>query len=229
MIRTLIVDDERLAIKRMRQLLLAHRHVQIIGEAQDLHTAAAFAAREQPDLVFLDIQLAPGFGFDLIPRLPLATSVVFVTAYDNRAIRAFEAGAVDYLLKPVFPARLAATMERLQRTLLRSEPHVLVGDSRNWIKLPAQDITAIVAEGVYTRIYTTNTGSHLVRRTMHEWLQVLPEGRFFRADRSLIVNREKIARLRCKNRDKGELLLEGCPAPLQLGRIAIRTLRHLGM
>ena len=110
----LIVDDERLARQELRALLAVHPEVQVVGEAASVDEAARHLAREQPDVVFLDIQMPGESGFDLFARAPVSSRVVFVTAHDAHALRAFDVNALDYLLKPVVPARLAESIARLR-------------------------------------------------------------------------------------------------------------------
>lgn len=114
-LRALLVDDERLARAELRRLLLAHPEVEIVAEADGINAARAVLATQPIDVVFLDVQMPGGTGFDLLLGDGIAAAVVFVTAYDAFALRAFEVNAIDYLLKPVHPARLAATIERLTR------------------------------------------------------------------------------------------------------------------
>ena len=111
--RALLIDDEALARTELRRLLAAHPDVAIVGEADDVSSARARLAPADYDLVFLDIQLAGGSGFDLIPHVAPAAAIVFVTAHDAFALRAFEVNALDYLLKPVPPTRLAESLARL--------------------------------------------------------------------------------------------------------------------
>ncbi|HNC47267.1 MAG TPA: response regulator, partial [Acidobacteriota bacterium] len=113
-IRAVIVDDERLARRDLRVLLKAHPQISIIGEADTLETAIEVIGRLEPDVVFLDIQMPGGSGFTVLNSIDPAIQVVFVTAYDEYAVRAFEVDACDYLLKPVNPKRLAKTIARLQ-------------------------------------------------------------------------------------------------------------------
>ena len=120
--RALIVDDERLARFRMRNLLQAYSDVEVIGEAKYVYQAAKIVENLSPDLIFLDVQMPGGNGLDLFELCEVKADVVLVTAHNQHAIRAFEKGAVDYLLKPVAPARLAVTMRRLEKLSLRSDP-----------------------------------------------------------------------------------------------------------
>ncbi len=112
-IRTVIVDDERGARKTLRDLLSGHPYVHVIGEAADAAAARETIARERPDLVFLDVRMPGGSGFDLLDKLEDRPSVIFVTAYDEFAVGAFTSDAFDYLLKPVDPDRLNLSLERL--------------------------------------------------------------------------------------------------------------------
>ena len=119
--RALIVDDERLARTRLRTLLAAHPEITIAGEADSAPSAVAEIDRLAPDLVFLDIQMPGASGFDVLEQTERTFAVVFVTAFDEHALRAFDINAVDYLLKPVTAARLAQSIERVRRAALSAE------------------------------------------------------------------------------------------------------------
>ena len=117
-LRAILVDDERLAIKQMRKLLDEQAGISVVGTAGGLAEAVTLLAQESPDVVFLDISMPPASGFDLLPHLSVWTRVVFVTAYSEHAIHAFEARALDYLLKPVDPERLAQAIERVREIVM---------------------------------------------------------------------------------------------------------------
>jgi two-component system LytT family response regulator len=119
--RALIVDDERLARTRLRTLLAAHPEITIAGEADSASTAVAEIDRLAPDLVFLDIQMPGASGFDVLEQTEHSFAVVFVTAFDEHALRAFDINAVDYLLKPVTAQRLAQSIERVRRASLSAD------------------------------------------------------------------------------------------------------------
>lgn len=226
MIKALLVDDERLANKRLASLLSGYPGIQIVGEAEDVESAARLASELRPNVVFLDIQMPPVDGFQLIPLLPLGTIVVFVTAFDQYAVRAFETAALDYLLKPVAPERLAQTLQRLGTQPGKSgNTEVLLGDSRNWIRVPTREIAAILAEGSYTLVLCGTSGSHLVKRSMQEWLNLLPSKQFLRASRSLMVNRDRILGIRSRSRDDGDLMMKDRIDSIPLGRTALKALR----
>ena len=112
--KALIVDDERLARLELRRLLAAHPEVEILGEARGGEEALALIPKLAPDLIFLDIQMPGMTGFDLLERLEDLPQTIFTTAYDEYALKAFEVNALDYLLKPVVPARLAAALARVR-------------------------------------------------------------------------------------------------------------------
>jgi two-component system LytT family response regulator len=111
--RAVIVDDERLARKELRTLLVEHPTIEIVGEADSVKTAAPLIHSVQPDVIFLDIQMPGASGFQLLEAIDAASKVIFVTAFDAYAIRAFDVNALDYLLKPINPTRLAAAIARL--------------------------------------------------------------------------------------------------------------------
>jgi two-component system LytT family response regulator len=233
MTRAVLVDDERLARKYLRQLLAEHPTIEIVGEADSVNDAAALCAREHPDLVFLDVRMPGDDGFELIGRVTPQPKVIFVTAFAEYAARAFDVQAVDYLLKPVTP-------ERMRQALLRAgavpgdAPSLAIGDSvclrdgTQVVVAPLREIVAIEARADYTRVRFVRHAPMLVHRPMKEWETLLPEREFPRLDRSLFVNRAHIQRLEVPSRDAGLLHLEGQKTPLELGRSAVSRLRaHL--
>ena len=186
--KALIIDDERLARLELRRLLGAHPEVEIVGEARGGEEALALIAKLGPDAIFLDIQMPGMSGFDLLERLEDLPQVIFTTAYDEYALKAFEVNALDYLLKPVAPARLAAALARVRP---RTEParleQVIVRDGdRCWIvRLP--DIFLLESEGNYTRVHFASERP-LIRRSLNALEEQLDPAMFFRAGRKEIVN-----------------------------------------
>lgn len=225
MIRILLVDDERLARKRMRTLLADAPGFAVVGEAGDIGDAVRLCAELKPEVVFLDIRMPPVDGFELLPTLRLGTSVVFVTASDEHAIRALDEGALDYLLKPVLPERLAMTLQRLKVMHADVGSEVLIGESKHWQKVPVAGIAAILSAGDYTRVLMQGTGSRMARRKMKEWVAILPPD-FLRLSRTLLVNRQAISECKVHGRNDGLLWLKGHPKPVVLGRTAISELRR---
>jgi two-component system LytT family response regulator len=219
-IRILIVDDEPAARAALRSLLATDREIEVIGECADGQSAIERIEREHPDLVFLDVQMPGMNGFDALRRLDLAElpEVVFVTAYDEYALRAFEVHAADYLLKPFSDDRFRLALTRAkgqvrQRRLGELSDRLVtlldaVGRSgsptagpylqRFVIKsggratiLAVRDIDWIEAEGDYVKIHAGKI-SHLLRETMKRLETQLDPGRFVRIHRSTIVNIERI-------------------------------------
>ena len=228
-LRVLVVDDESLALKRMAKLLADEPGVDFIGAADDIASAIALVEKENPDLVFLDISMPPESGFDLLPYLPLETGVVFVSAYTEHAIRAFEAEAIDYLLKPVVPERLSQALERgrKNRQDTTETRHVLLGDQKKCLKVAIDRLAVILAEGNYTRVLTMDGGNFFVRRSFKEWQETLNVSSFVKLDRSLLVNPAAILGFETIDRDLGHLRVTGCSQPIPLGRTALQNIRAL--
>lgn len=231
-LRVLIVDDEPPARRLLRSLLEEHPEVEVVGEAGDVTTAATLCAEREPDLVFLDIQLPRVDGFGLLPLLKRPVKIVFVTAHDRHAVRAFEVNALDYLLKPVAPARLATTLARVtlpeepQTGPLLDTDQVALRDDSGLMIVPVRSITHIEAEDNYTRIHLLGGAPPaLVRRPLAEWERTLPPAPFARVDRSLIVRLDAVKTLRSESRDVTRLTLAERSEPVLLGRRAAARLR----
>lgn len=203
--RAVIVDDERLARSELRRLLGAHSEIEIVGEAANADEARQVIHREQPEIVFLDIQMPGESGFDLLETLEHQRQcrIIFVTAYDAYAIRAFEVNALDYLMKPVAPERLAASLDRLnaighrrktsstkagQPEPLKYGDHLFISTGLRSSFIKIESILAIVAEGDYSRCHLKNGKSALLLKSMKEWQSQLPEAHFLRIHRSTIIN-----------------------------------------
>ena len=215
MIRVLIVDDERPARRRLRELLAADPEVAVIGEAADGTEAIDAIEREQPDLVCLDVEMPELDGFEVLGALPEGRLplVIFVTAFGHYAVRAFDENAVDYVMKPVGRERLSAALDRAKRRLRSGSPGNdalarLVREQqpkrpkRLAVKLGAttriveiSTIDWIEAAGNYVTLYTGNE-HYLVRASMSEIEEKLPPETFARIHRSTIVNVSRILELR---------------------------------
>jgi len=194
--RVLIADDEPAARRGVRQLLAAFPAFRVVGECRDGDETLASLDRLAPDVVFLDIQMPGLDGFEVIrrrtpERMP---AVVFLTAYDQFAIRAFEAEAFDYLLKPVSAERFGATMARLSRRLragaqAKSEPAIVVTSSRGAVVVPLREIDWIEAEDKYVRVWT-GARSYLLREPMRDVERRVRGHGFARAHRRALVRLE---------------------------------------
>jgi two-component system LytT family response regulator len=230
-VRVLIVDDEPLARSAMRRLLAAHPTVEIVGEADSVGEATRAIARLQPQLVFLDIELGGNDGFDLLAGLERPPIVVFVTAYAEHAVEAFAVDAVDYLLKPVAPERLAESLSRVERQLVQPAPPV--GSGVIELKTPKRtvlaqhaEIVALRADGDFTRVQVAHQPEVMIWRTLAHFESLLPSPPFLRLGRSLIINRDRLRNFETPSRDTARLTLEGMTEPLILGRTATARLRE---
>jgi two-component system LytT family response regulator len=186
--RTLIVDDERLARTELARLLAVHPEIEIAGEARNGEEALELIGRLAPDLLFLDIQMPGMTGFELLEQLDDVPQVIFTTAYDQYAIQAFEVNALDYLLKPIAPNRLATALARLRPRPERPRlEQVFVRDGdRCWIvRLP--EIFLLESEGNYTRLHF-GSERPLIRRSLNALEEQLDPNLFFRAGRKEIIN-----------------------------------------
>lgn len=233
----LIVDDEAPSRKQMRHLLSEYPEVTNIVEAEEIETALALTKKQTFDAIFLDIQMPKGSGFDLLPLLEHQPPIVFVTAYDQFAVKAFEANAIDYLLKPVHPKRLQQTFERLkqqQRPIptppgkrLEKGEITILRDGGQIALVKAQQIYWIEAEGIYCCLRLEGGRPFRMLRSISEWEAQLPGEIFTRLDRSFIVNLAAITAAEVKDRNTTLVHFRGISTPLALGRTAASKLRSL--
>jgi two-component system LytT family response regulator len=198
----ILVDDERLARRELRSMLAEHEMIEVAGEAETVAQAAELIEVKKPDVLFLDIQLPGETGFDLLERISPACKVIFVTAFDAYAIRAFEVNALDYLLKPINPARLAQALERLMTQAPAAPVRALEYEDRLFIEvdersrfLKVSDIVVISAMGDYSQIFSSDGQKSLVLKPLKDWEERLPAKHFTRIHRSTIINVEYVERL----------------------------------
>jgi two-component system, LytTR family, response regulator len=213
-IRTLVVDDEPLARSNILHLLRGNPQVEILGEC-DSATAALHEIRSRkPDLVFLDVRMPEYDGFDILEMLGAEAppAVIFVTAYDEYALKAFDTGALDYLLKPFNNARFARALDRAKERIAhrREAParmdRFAIKAAGAVIFLPAADIDWIEAADYYASLHV-GSKTHLVRRSMNELESDLDPAQFCRIHRSTIVNLERVRQLRFDSDAEYELVL----------------------
>ena len=192
--KVIIVDDEPPARREMRRLLAEFPWIEIVGEAGSVAEAETLVEELQPELLFLDIQMPGGSGFDLLSRLEHVPQVVFTTAHDEHAVRAFEVNALDYLLKPIDPRRLASTLERVQSAGAMSASRggsvleqLFVRDgSRCWF-VPLREVQLLTSEGNCVRL-SWGKIRPLLGRSLAAIEQRLDPTYFFRANRRQIIN-----------------------------------------
>lgn len=206
MIQTaIIVDDERLARRELRSLLARFKEISVIGEAEDLSETVDLIKSKKPDVVFLDIQLRNENGFDLLDKIEQNFKLIFVTAFDEFAIRAFEINALDYLLKPVNPERLATAIERLlndekneKETVLRKleiDDRLFLEVNERSCFVQVSEISHVSASGDYTEVFTCDGKKFLTEKPLREWEERLPEKHFTRIHRSTIVNLNEVEKI----------------------------------
>jgi two-component system LytT family response regulator len=198
MIQAILVDDEKLAREGLKNLLKEFPEVQIIGEASNADEALELIDKLKPQLVFLDVQMPEKTGFDLLEDLIETPAIIFTTAYDEYALKAFEVNALDYLLKPVIKERLADAVQKAKkqieeqqqnknRQMLLPTEKVFIRDGDRCWYIKLEDIRMIESAGNYAKIYFDKY-QPLIHRTLNSLDERLSDQLFFRANRQQIVN-----------------------------------------
>jgi two-component system LytT family response regulator len=221
MIRAVIIDDERLARNELKKLLLDFPEIEVIAEAANAAEGIEKVDSLNPDLIFLDIQMPGKTGFDMLAELERAPNVIFTTAYDEYALKAFEVNALDYLLKPVEPKRLADALQKLQieedkdpisdhtisvnRSILNEHDQVFVKDGERCWFVKLSDIRLFESVGNYAKVYF-GPNKPLILKSLNALEERLDEKVFFRANRKHIVNLRLIEKI--EPYFNGGLLLE---------------------
>jgi two-component system, LytTR family, response regulator len=202
-LKALLVDDERLARAGLRRLLQAHEDVIVIGEANNAEVAAYKIRQLQPDVVFLDVEMPGQSGLELLEKIEMVPAVIFTTAYQEYAVRAFEVSALDYLVKPIVPQRLASALDKVRQAVAEANTgpnrrrQVFLRDGVHcWIVM-MHDIRLLESAGNYTRVHF-DCNSPLICKSLNALESRLDPTVFFRASRSHIVNLRHIQSL-----DKG--------------------------
>ena len=218
--RAIIIDDERLARAELRKLLQEFPEVEIVDEAANAQEGIEKIDALQPDLIFLDIQMPGKTGFDMLAELERAPQVVFTTAYDEFALKAFQVNALDYLLKPIDPKRLADAIQKLHgggekearpsgefvnNSLLKEDDQVFVKDGERWWFVKLSEIRLFESVGNYAKVFF-GPNKPLILKSLNALEERLDEKYFFRANRKHIVNLRMIDKI--EPYFNGGLLLE---------------------
>ena len=209
---TIIIDDEQLARQRLKRLLTQYDELEIIGEAENGQEGLTLIHALKPDLIFLDIEMPLLNGFEMLSKLAIEVKVVFTTAYDQYAVKAFEEGSIDYLLKPIEKDRLDKTLQKLKATafepqsvalqalLQKLQPKkelktitVKIGDRILLVKI--SELTHITAEEKYVFLHTQDQKKHLTDFTLTALEEKLPE-EFVRIHRGALINTDHIKEIR---------------------------------
>jgi two-component system LytT family response regulator len=200
-IKAIIIDDERLARNELKKLLEQHPEIQIIDEASNVDEGVEKIDLARPELIFLDIQMPGKTGFDLLSELEKSPKVIFTTAYDEFALKAFEVNALDYLLKPIDPKRLADAIQKLQAEIeleraslsgntrgpLSESDQVFVKDGEKCWFVKLEEIRLFESVGNYAKVYFS-TNKPLILKSLNALEDRLDEHVFFRANRKHIIN-----------------------------------------
>jgi two-component system, LytTR family, response regulator len=205
--KAILIDDERLARAELRRLLAAHAEIKVVGEAANARQAREQIAALRPDVLFLDVQMPGESGIELLESLELPMpQVLFTTAYDEFAVKAFELNALDYLLKPVDPARLAAALAKLheaapvpaaaspRRDRLAGEDKVFVREGDHCWFVEVKSIRLLESEGNYTRVHF-DTAQPQLFRSLNAMEARLDPKYFFRANRRQMINLASIEKI----------------------------------
>lgn len=229
MFRVLIVDDEPLARQKLRQLLEAHPEIFVAGEAGGTREALEKIRRESYDAIFLDVCMPEANGFDLLGQLAKPPQVIFVTAHSKYAVEAFAFSAVDYLVKPVRPARLKQAISRLQARPGEGPPwqagdRVCFRTPGRTIVVRPDAIIALKADGDFTHVYLEGEAPLLICHKLGHYEQVLPSPPFLRLDRSLMIHLDHLQQIEPIDSEHARLQLSGISETFPLGRTARRRL-----
>ena len=233
-LKVLIVDDERLARVKLRGMLEAYEGLEVVGEADGVVEAARQTVACRPDVIFLDVQMPRGSGFDLLQQLENPPAIVFVTAHDEHAVRAFEVNAVDYLLKPVQSDRLRRAIERLidpsppapaPLIKLDEDDHLFVQEADRMHHFEVRSIVFIRATGSQSEVHLEGGRSILVSRTLAHWEERLPSRRFARVHRSTLVNLLHVLAIERQPNQTYLVRLRGLEEPVRMSRRQALQLR----
>jgi two-component system LytT family response regulator len=245
MLRVIVVDDEAPARRYLKRLLMPHHQVELVGEASSHGEAMRLIAEMRPDAAFMDVELGDGDGLDLWSCLLHPPLVVFVTAHADRAPRAFDVEAVDYLLKPVGAPRLAAAIDRLRRAHgarpdgRRAEAeavHVPASPITDSVVIRSQGttrivktraISAMIANGDYVELRMADAKTDLLHMTLTRLAEQVPSPPFMRLSRSVMLNLDHIAKVSSGQAPQARATFTTRAIPVDLGRIAAMRLRKI--
>lgn len=195
--KTVIIDDERLAREEVKRALKDHKEFVVIGEASHVDEAKEVIEKQQPDVIFLDIHMPQKSGFDLLEELTTVPEVVFTTAYDQYAVKAFELNALDYLVKPLRDERFSKTIEKVKQELINKSSmltdvlpmhrKIFIKDGEKCHFVPLSEIHFIESLENYARLYFGNEKA-MIKRSLNLLSERLDPTVFFRVNRSQIIN-----------------------------------------
>lgn len=220
MLRALIIEDNPGARAELRELLSHHANITIIGEAPTVGRARTLLTLDDYDLVFLDIELRGGNGFDLVSHVRPEARIIFVTAFNDYAIRAFDVNALDYLLKPVDPDRLTQSLARLKTDPIEATSpsqdddliHLRTDAGSTFVSAP--DITLVRSDQNYTHVHLADGTRHFIRRSLKSWEAQLAPTIVRRVARDALVNLRHVTRSTPLSDRSAELHVDGYGDPI---------------
>jgi two-component system, LytTR family, response regulator len=223
----LIIDDERLARLNLRKKLSGFSEIEVVGEASGMETGIKAVRDYNPDVLFLDIKLSDGNGFDLLDRVEFKGKVIFQTAYNEYACRAFEINAIDYLLKPITNERLKKVVSNLVNSdqeknvyslqKFRYDDRIMIEQKKNIHFIKIENIIYIKADREYTSLFEKGGREYLVLKSIGDWQKELPDEHFARVHRNSIINFNYIERSE-RSGNTATIYLISIPDPISISR-----------
>ncbi len=213
--KTILIDDERLAREELKRALAVYPEFEIVGEANNVDSALLLIEAEQPDIIFLDIHMPEKPGFDLLEELTTVPEVVFTTAYDQYAVKAFDINALDYLVKPLREERFAKTIAKVKLEFAKKEEKqipltihqkIFIKDGERCYFIPLSEIRVIESMENYARLYFGDQ-KPMIKRSLNLLAEKLDAKYFFRINRSQIVNTQYITEVYPHFKNKLKLVL----------------------
>lgn len=203
--KSVVIDDERLAREELKSVLKEYPEISVIGEAQNAEEGIELIKKTDPDLIFLDVNMPEASGFDLLKKLENIPHVIFITAYDQYALKAFEVNALDYILKPIDPERLSEAIDKLKERedaefessqeirasrkdrMLTSTDKVFIKDGEKCFFVALSEVRMMESDGNYVKVYF-GKNRPLILRSLNSFESRLDPEHFFRANRKFIIN-----------------------------------------
>jgi two-component system, LytTR family, response regulator len=223
----LIIDDERLARTDLRKKLGAYSEIEVIGEASGVASGITAIRELNPDILFLDIHLSDGNGFELLNRIEFSGRIIFVTAYDEYACRAFEINAIDYILKPFSKERLSSAISHLlssdnfknskAASKFRYDDIIMIELKNRIHFIKIENIICLKAEREYTNIFEKGGNKYLVLKAIGYWQNELPDEQFARIHRNAIINFNYIDKTE-KSGNTARVFLREISEPVSISR-----------
>lgn len=235
-VNAIIIDDERPARKELISLLKDFREINVLGEADNIKNATELIKAKKPDLVFLDIQLSGETGFELLKKVCVDFKIIFVTAYDEFAIKAFDVNASDYLLKPVDPKRLKLALDRIfnEPSIPNSTTRKFDYNDTIYLKqnnctarfVEINTIIAITSVGNHSKVTTSNNRTYVILKTLKQWKAELPQTHFIRIHRSTIVNLKFIIKIDNYAKALHQVYMIHFEKPFEVSRNCLKDLKR---